>query len=250
MSEKPFSVQREFHVHGPIIDGGLIDLYYVESLPEHVIKAGGGALQEFLREYLQVHGYWVLFLWTFLEGEAGLILAGFLAYQGYLHLPGVIATAFTGAFLGDQFYFYLGHWRGRWLLNHFHSMGRKLRKAILLIEKYGTFVAFISRYTYGFRIVLPIILGMTNFPGKKFAWLNLLSAFAWAIIFSFAGFLFGKSAALFVEDVSRYEHYLLLILMGLVACMWLFHVVHAWWRRRPARKRLKRMRSRLEKRNF
>jgi len=207
-------------------------------------------LQEFLREYLEMHGYWVLFFWTFLEGEAGLILAGFLAYQGYLYLPGVIVTAFTGAFLGDQFYFYLGRRKGVWLLHHFRSIARKLRKAMLLIEKYGTFVAFISRYTYGFRIILPIILGMTSFPGKKFAWLNLLSAFTWAVIFSFAGYLFGKSAALFVEDVSRYEHYLLLILMGIIASMWLAHVVHAWWRRRPARKRLKRMRSRLKNINF
>lgn len=207
-------------------------------------------MQEFLREYLQVHGYWVLFFWTFLEGEAGLILAGFLAYQGYLFLPGVIVTAFTGAFLGDQFYFYLGRRKGAWLLHHFRFIARKLHKAMVLIEKYGTFVAFISRYTYGFRIILPIILGMTSFPGKKFAWLNLLSAFTWAVIFSFAGYLFGKSAALFVEDVSRYEHYLLLILIGLIASMWFAHVVHAWWRRRPARKRLKRMRNRQENNNF
>lgn len=207
-------------------------------------------MHEFLRDNLQLHGYWVLFLWTFLEGEAGLILAGFLAFEGYLHIGGVIVTAFTGAFLGDQFYFYVGHWRGRWLLHRVHSMARKLRKAVHLIEKYGNFVAFISRYTYGFRIILPIILGMSNFPGWKFALLNLLSAFTWAILFSFAGYLFGKSAALFVEDAGRYEHYLLLILMGLVACMWFSHVVHAWWRRRPARKRLKRMRSRLHKQNF
>ena len=201
-------------------------------------------MQEILKEYLAVHGYWVLFLWTFLEGEAGLILAGFLAFQGYFSLWGVILTSFAGAFCGDQFYFYLGRWQGPFLLKVFTSIARKFRKALKLIEKYGAFVAFISRYTYGFRIILPIILGMTTFPSLKFCWLNILSALVWAVIFSLAGFLFGKSASFFVEDVSRYERHLLVILICLIASMWLFHFGHSWWRRMPARRRLKRIKER------
>lgn len=200
-------------------------------------------MQQFLKEYLEVHGYWVLFLWTFLEGEAGLIFAGFLAFQGYMNIVGVIFTAFAGAFCGDQFYFYLGRWKGAQLLKLFTTIARKFRKALRLIEKYGTFVAFISRYTYGFRIILPIVLGMTTFPPSRFLWLNVVSAFAWAIIFSLAGYLFGKSAAFFVEDVSRYEHHLMLVLAGLIAAMWLSHFVHLWWRRIPVRRRLQRMRA-------
>ncbi|TWJ26412.1 DedA family protein [Geobacter argillaceus] len=199
-------------------------------------------MHEILTEYLAVHGYWVLFLWTFLEGEAGLILAGFFAFQGYFTLPGVILTALAGAFCGDQFYFYVGRLQGARLLRIFTFIARKFHKALRLIERYGTFVAFVSRYTYGFRIVLPIILGMTSFPASKFCWLNILSALAWSLIFSLAGYLFGKSASLFVEDVSRYEHQLLVILAVLIACMWLGHFVHGWWQRRPARARLRRMR--------
>lgn len=45
-------------------------------------------MHQILKEYLTTHGYWVLFLWTFLEGEAGLILAGFFAFEGYLNLGG------------------------------------------------------------------------------------------------------------------------------------------------------------------
>lgn len=200
-------------------------------------------MSEFLRENLAIHGYWVLFLWTFLEGEAGLILAGFLAYQGYLNIFGVMFTAFWGAFFGDQFYFYLGRWQGVRLLRIFTFIARKFRKALRLIEKYGTFVAFISRYTYGFRIVLPIILGMTTFPGGRFCWLNILSAALWAVIFSLTGYLFGKGASLVVEDVSRYEHHLMAALAGVIAIFWLSHVVQAWWKRRPARRRLKRMKE-------
>ncbi|GAW66758.1 hypothetical protein GPEL0_01r2252 [Geoanaerobacter pelophilus] len=60
-------------------------------------------MQEFFKEYLQVHGYWVLFLGTFLEGEAILIFAGFLAFGGYLNIYLVMLSALAGSFLGDQF---------------------------------------------------------------------------------------------------------------------------------------------------
>lgn len=200
-------------------------------------------MHEFLKEYLEVHGYWVLFLWTFLEGEAGLILAGFLAYQGYMNIVGVMFTAFWGAFFGDQFYFYLGRLQGARLLRAFTFIARKFRKALRLIEKYGTFVAFISRYTYGFRIILPIILGMTTFPAGRFCWLNILSAGVWAVIFSMTGYLFGKGASLFVEDVSRYEHHLMALLAGLICAAWMAHVVKSLWKRRPARARLRRMKA-------
>jgi membrane protein DedA with SNARE-associated domain len=205
-------------------------------------------LQQFLREYLELHGYWVLFLWTFLEGEAGLILAGFLAFEGYFNLGGVILTALAGSFFGDQFYFYIGRWKGTYLLKVFTSIARKFRKALRLIEKYGNFVAFVSRFTYGFRIVLPLILGMTTINSGRFCLLNLASAVSWSIIFSLAGYFFGVSASLFVEDMGRYEHYLMLALMTIIGVIWLFHLSHARWRRRLARRRLKRMKRKLAER--
>jgi membrane protein DedA with SNARE-associated domain len=200
-------------------------------------------LHQYLREYLELYGYWVLFIGTFLEGEAVLIMAGFLAFQGYLNLAGVIATAFAGSFLGDQFYFYLGYYKGKALLRRFHSIARKFREALRLIEKYGTLVAFISRFTYGLRIVLPIILGVTTLPPRTFLWINMASALSWSVAFSLGGYLFGKSASLFLEDVSKYEHYLILILMGFVMTAWLVHIYHAWKIKKPARDRLARIRA-------
>jgi membrane protein DedA with SNARE-associated domain len=198
-------------------------------------------LQEFLKDYLETYGYLFLFLGTFLEGEAVLILAGFFAFQEKLNIYAVIALAFAGSFLGDQFYFYLGRWKGLWLLNIFPIIAGKFRRALKLIEKYGALVAFISRYTYGFRLLLPIVLGMTSLSKIKFLYLNLISAFTWAVIFSFAGYLFGKSASLLIEDLDRYEPYIVLVLFCCIGCMWLMHLVHIWWMGRPTRERLKRM---------
>jgi membrane protein DedA with SNARE-associated domain len=201
-------------------------------------------VQEFFKEYLQVHGYWVLFLGTFLEGEAILIFAGFLACQGYFSIYGVILSAFAGSFLGDQFYFHIGRIKGPFLLKLFTTMARKFRKALRLIERYGSFVAFVSRYTYGFRILLPIILGMTNISSRRFLFLNLASALSWSIVFAMGGFLSCMGASLLVDDLERYEPYILLVLAAITGSMWLSHFAAHRWRRRRARKRLKRMKLR------
>ena len=199
--------------------------------------------QQLLREYIEIHGYWVLFAGTFLEGEAVLIMAGFLAFEGHLQLGGVILTAWAGSFLGDQFFFYLGRRKGKSLLRRFHFIARRFREALRLIEKYGVFVAFISRFTYGLRIVLPVILGITGLPSRTFLAINLGSALVWAGIFSLAGYLFGKSASLFLEDVGKYDHYLLGALAGLVMTIWLYHIYQAWKAKKPAHRRLARMRA-------
>ena len=206
-------------------------------------------MQQFLKEYLQVHGYWVLFIGTFLEGETILVFAGLLAFQGYLNIYAVMASAFAGSFLGDQFYFHLGRRKGKFILKLFTSYAKKFRKALRLIERYGSFIAFVSRYTYGFRILLPIVLGMTKLSSRRFLVLNLFSALSWAVLIALSGFLFGKGAAHFIDNLESYEPYLLLTLAGLTGCMWLSHFAAHRWHRRRARKRLKRMKARDPKKN-
>jgi membrane protein DedA with SNARE-associated domain len=206
--------------------------------------------QQLLKDYLQLHGYWVLFAGTFLEGEAILIMAGFLAFQGYLNVVGVILTSWAGSFLGDQCYFYLGRLKGRSLLRRFHPIARKFRETLHLIEKYGSFVTFISRYTYGFRIVLPIILGITGLAPRTFLWINLLSALSWAVVFSLAGYLFGKSASLMLDDIGEYEQHLMLALVGFIMIGWCFHAYRAFKFKGPARRRLAGMRARRRARDL
>jgi membrane protein DedA with SNARE-associated domain len=203
-------------------------------------------VQQILRDYLEVHGYWVLFLWTFLEGEAGLILAGYLAGEGYLALPGVILTALGGSFCGDQFYYYLGRWQGMRLLGLFPRLAKRFRKGLLLFERYGSLVAFFSRYTYGFRIVLPTILGMTSLPPLRFLCLNLASALTWSVAFSALGFAIARTATMVLEDAEKYEPFIMLAVLAVAVLFWLVHFVHAWVRRRHARTRLKRMRARVK----
>lgn len=201
-------------------------------------------MHQMLREYLEIYGYWLLFAGTFLEGETILVMAGFLAFEGYLNLGEVMLTAFAGSFLGDQFFFYLGRWKGESVLRSFPAAYKKFRKGIPFLNRYRSLAALISRYTYGFRIILPLLLGMSAITSTRFLMLNLLSAASWGVVFAGAGYLVGKSASLVVDDVSRYEPWLMLVIASMFAGMWLLHFRHGWRRRARARERLGRMKRR------
>ena len=47
-----------------------------------------------IQQFLQEFGYFALFLGTFFEGETILVLAGFLAFRGYMDLKLVMIVAF------------------------------------------------------------------------------------------------------------------------------------------------------------
>ena len=47
------------------------------------------------------YGYWTVLLGAFVEGETIVLMGGFAAQRGYLHLLGVIACAFAGSLAGS-----------------------------------------------------------------------------------------------------------------------------------------------------
>ena len=69
-----------------------------------------------LQQFLQDFGYFALFLGTFFEGETILVLAGFLAFRGYMDINMVVLVAFFGSYAGDQLWYFMGRRHGRKLL--------------------------------------------------------------------------------------------------------------------------------------
>ncbi|MEJ2467933.1 MAG: DedA family protein, partial [Campylobacterales bacterium] len=64
-------------------------------------------MEEYFLELLQEYGYVILFVWSILEGEMGLLMAGIMSHTGHMNLPLAIFIAGLGGFAGDQIYFYI-----------------------------------------------------------------------------------------------------------------------------------------------
>lgn len=141
---------------------------------------------------LKEYGYVILFAWSILEGELGLIMAGLMAHEGSMNLYMAIFIAGIGGFVGDQIYFYIGRFNKSYVHQKFSGQRRKFALAHLLLKKYGWPIIFVQRYMYGMRTIIPISIGLTRYSAKMFAFINLISAWCWAAITIVPTWYFGE----------------------------------------------------------
>lgn len=170
-----------------------------------------------LGSLIETHGYWVLAAGCLLEGETVLVLAGLAAYRGYLDPVGVIAVASVMGFASDQFFFWLGRWRGMALLSRWPSVAAKAGRVHALVERYHATVIIGVRFAYGLRIAGPIFIGMSAVPAARFVVLNAIGAVLWACVVGGVGWLSGQAAESVFGNVRHLEVWLFLGLMLVVA---------------------------------
>ena len=143
------------------------------------------------QEIIATYGYAALFAGTFLEGETFFILGGIAARQGLLDPIGVALAALGGAFLGDNFFFLLGRWKGALLLARSRRLARKAVAARRLVRRHAVLLLLLSRFLYGLRTVIPLCCGAAGLHPLKFLLLNLVSALCWTALFGGLGYYFG-----------------------------------------------------------
>jgi len=166
---------------------------------------------------IQSYGYVFVFLFTLLEGETVVALAGFAAYQGYLNIWTVIFVAIIGAVIGDQVSFYFGRYRGKKFLTDHPNLQVKAQRFHVLIERHQNLIIIASRFMYGFRIIIPIVLGTSKVRGVRFLLLNILGAIIWAILFAFLGYIFGNILERLIGDIKQVQKYIFVGVLGGVA---------------------------------
>ena len=169
---------------------------------------------------LHDYGYWTILVWTFLEGETVVIIAGILAQQGYMDPRLIALCAFCGSCASDQFMFLLGKFKGPAVLSRFPKLARNADKAERLIRKYETPLILGFRFVYGVRNVTPIMLGINRVNHLKFLALNVIGAGVWAISFTWGGFFFGKLFASFMHEASHMAFYLLAAAAVIAGMVW------------------------------
>ena len=149
-------------------------------------------MEEFLLELLKEYGYIILFIWSIMEGEVGLIMGGIMSHTGDMNVYLAVFIAGLGGFVGDQIYFYIGRFNKGFIQRKLHSQRRKFAIAHLLLKKHGWPIIFVQRYLYGLRAVIPMSIGITKYSAKKFAFINLISAWLWAAITITPAYLLGE----------------------------------------------------------
>lgn len=186
-----------------------------------------------LATLIETHGYWLLAVGCLLEGETILILAGFAAHRGYLNPLAVLLIATAAGFAGDQFYFWLGRWRGRVLLGRWPALVQQTERVQHLLARYHEAMIVGLRFAYGLRIAGPLLMGTTPLSAWRFAIFNALGALLWATLIGGLGWVFGDVAEAMFVHIRHVEGWLLL---GLASAGALFWWLRRWWsRRRQAR---------------
>ncbi len=158
-----------------------------------------------LETFIAQYGYLAIFIGTFLEGETMLILGGLAAHQGYLSLPGVIATAICAALTGDGLFFNLGRHYGAAALERRPRIAARAERVWGILQRHRIPLLIGFRFLYGLRVVSPLAIGAAKIPPRLFYPLNALGALLWAGGFGAAAYFFGRAIQLLFGELKQYE---------------------------------------------
>jgi len=191
---------------------------------------------QLLSEFFARYGYWVVFLGVMLEnvglplpGETVLLFAGFLAYQGKIHILPAILTAIAGATSGACLGYCLGWYGGTSLvqkfLAHFPRVAKRYDDSQTTLLKYGQWAVFVARFVTGLRVFAGVLAGALRMPFSIFLLFSFAGAVCWALVIGYVGFLFGSNWGRLVSFVTRLDRMVLAIVVGGAAAMLLIHRV-------------------------
>jgi membrane protein DedA with SNARE-associated domain len=165
----------------------------------------------------------VLFVWAWLQGEAAVIVGGALAGAGFWPWWAVTLIALVPATLGHQIYFALGRRYGEPILAHLPPRWRPaVERARALVRAHDSRVMLLMRFAYGIRLPLPIMCGVARIEPLRFFRFNAGTALAWALLFTWLGYVYGAAANAALGRVARSEPW---ILAGAVALGLLVHAL-------------------------
>ncbi len=180
------------------------------------------------------YGYWTVFFGVMLEnaglpvpGETIVLVAGFFAANGHLTLPLVMLVAATGAVIGDNIGFAVGHRYGREFLlrygRYIFLTPRRLDYINSYFERYGSKTIFVARFITGLRVFAAILAGASNMRWRVFLVYNVAGALVWASVISTLGYLFGESLPLLERWVGRTGIVMLLAIIIASVIAWRVH---------------------------
>jgi membrane protein DedA with SNARE-associated domain len=184
---------------------------------------------QLIEHYMLLYGYWAVFFGVMLEnagvpvpGETILLIAGYFASTGKFHLGLVMLIAATGAVIGDNIGFAIGHHFGRSVLlrigRFFFLTPKRFAYMENYFERHGNKTILVARFITGLRVFAALLAGASKMPWRVFIVFNLAGAVLWSVVITTLGYLFGQSLPLLVKWVGRSGTILLIaaVVVGIV----------------------------------
>lgn len=162
--------------------------------------------------------------------ESVLVLGGYLAWHGRLHLPLVIIVGVVSASLGDNLGYWAGRRYGQRAVARLPLSPARLAQAQGLIARYGARAVFAARFVPGLRTVAGPLAGSGGLPPRRFFAANLLGAICyvpWPVLAGYGvGYRLGawlerlRRAAGLKEDMALFAAILALAGLAFIAKAW------------------------------
>ncbi len=186
---------------------------------------------QLIEHYMLVYGYWAVFFGVMLEnagvpvpGETILLIAGYFASTGEFNIALVMIIAASGAVVGDNIGFAIGHHYGRAFLlrigRFFFLTPKRLEHMENYFERHGNKTILVARFITGLRVFAALLAGASRkMPWRVFVLYNMAGAVLWSVVITTLGYLFGASLPLLVKWVGRSGTILLIaaIVIGVIA---------------------------------
>ncbi len=175
-----------------------------------------------MEELLDDYGYLALLIGTFFEGETAILIASSLIYRGFFEMPYTVFFGFAGSFISDWLYFIVGRLNGRYFISKRPGLEAKVAPVQRFFHTHRYQILFTYRFLYGFRVLIPIIIGMSKIKPIQYLFYSVVSGLLWASTVSTVGYLLGRFLNIKTEMFEKNILYIVLgfasfgILMGYI----------------------------------
>ncbi len=167
-------------------------------------------------ELSEIYLYMALALGIFLEGELVLISAAFAASQGLMDIYKVAVVSFFATQFSDWLYFYLGRLGGKKVVRQKAKWRLRAKKMNKWIRKYPKSILLSYRFLYGFRIILPLMIGASHIRVITFLIYSVLSTVLWLFLLGGAGYFFGAIISDKLTAIKTYQQAVIITGVGII----------------------------------
>lgn len=158
-------------------------------------------MEDFLNEY----GYLALLIGSFLEGEISILIASSLVHNGIFEIPWTIMAGFGGSFISDWIYYFMGRLNGKYFIEKRPVLKTIAAPVQKFVNSHKVQILLTYRFLYGFRVIIPVVLGMSGVKPLQYLAFSVAAGLLWATsvhaIGYFIGYFLNVSAAIFEENL-------------------------------------------------